>query len=44
MARAGNGAHRGLVVFGTVLALFTTITAAAPLEGFQGGVASEGSR
>lgn len=38
MALAGHGAHRGLVVFGTILALFTTVTAAAPLEGFQGGM------
>jgi hypothetical protein len=38
MLLAGRGPHRGLIVFGTVLALITTITASAPLEGFQGGV------
>ena len=30
--------HGGLIVFGTILALVATLTAAAPLEGFQGGV------
>ncbi len=38
MLLAGRGPQRGLIVFGTVLALITTITASAPLEGFQGGV------
>lgn len=38
MILATNGPHGGLIVFGTVLALVTTLTAAAPLEGFQGGV------
>jgi hypothetical protein len=35
---ARDGAHTGLVVLGTVLALFALLTAAAPFEGFQGGV------
>lgn len=35
---ARDGAHTGLVVFGTVLALLALLTAAAPFEGFQGGV------
>jgi predicted membrane protein len=33
-----DGAHPGLVVLGTVLALLSLLTAAAPFEGFQGGV------
>jgi predicted membrane protein len=38
MVLATDGPHSGLIVFGTILALVTTLTAAAPLEGFQGGV------
>lgn len=38
MLLATDGAHVGLIVFGTVLAVITLITAAAPFEGFQGGV------
>jgi Cell wall-active antibiotics response LiaF, C-terminal len=38
MVLARNGAHGGLVVFGTVLGVVTLVTAAAPMEGFQGGV------
>jgi predicted membrane protein len=38
MVLASRGTHAGLIVFGTVLALITFSTAAAPLEGFQGGV------
>ena len=38
MVLAADGPHTGLIVFGTILALVTTLTAAAPLEGFQGGV------
>jgi len=38
MLLANEGAHGGLVVFGTILALVTLMTAAAPFEGFQGGV------
>jgi predicted membrane protein len=38
MVLASRGVHAGLIVFGTVLALITFSTAAAPLEGFQGGV------
>lgn len=33
-----DGPHGGLIVFGTILALVATLTAVAPLEGFQGGV------
>ncbi|HVR31088.1 MAG TPA: LiaF domain-containing protein [Acidimicrobiia bacterium] len=33
-----EGPHGGLIVLGTVLAVITLITAAAPFEGFQGGV------
>lgn len=33
-----DGPHVGLIVFGSVLAVITLITAAAPFEGFQGGV------
>lgn len=32
------GPHGGLIVFGSLLALVTFVTAAAPFEGFQGGV------
>jgi predicted membrane protein len=38
MALAHRGAQTGLVVFGSILAVITLLTAAAPLEGFQGGV------
>jgi hypothetical protein len=38
MVLAGRGAHGGLIVFGTILALVTLLTAAAPFEGFQGGI------
>lgn len=38
MLLATDGSHRGLVVFGTILALITLMTAVAPFEGFQGGV------
>lgn len=38
MLLANRGAHGGLIVFGTILALVTTVTAAAPFEGFQGGL------
>lgn len=38
MLLARDGAHSGLVVLGTVLALLALLTAAAPFEGFQGGV------
>lgn len=38
MLLARDGAHGGLVVLGTILALITLITATAPFEGFQGGV------
>ena len=38
MVLASNGPHGGLIVFGTVLAIITTLTAATPLQGFQGGV------
>lgn len=38
MLLAREGPHRGLIVFGTILALITLLTAAAPFEGFQGGV------
>ena len=38
MLLAGEGSHGGLIVFGTILALVTLITAVAPFEGFQGGV------
>lgn len=38
MLLAGDGPHIGLIVFGTLLALVTLVTAAAPFEGFQGGV------
>jgi hypothetical protein len=35
---ARDGPHVGLMVFGALLALVTLVTAAAPFEGFQGGV------
>lgn len=38
MLLANHGSHRGLIVFGTILGLVTLLTAAAPFEGFQGGV------
>ena len=38
MLLARDGAHGGLIVFGTLLAVVTLVTAAAPFEGFQGGV------
>ncbi|CAN5844423.1 hypothetical protein BH23ACT4_BH23ACT4_05870 [soil metagenome] len=38
MALARRGAHTGLIIFGTSLGLLGLLTAAAPLEGFQGGV------
>ncbi|MEX0796784.1 MAG: LiaF domain-containing protein [Acidimicrobiia bacterium] len=38
MALARRGAHTGLIIFGTTLGLVALLTAAAPLEGFQGGV------
>jgi hypothetical protein len=38
MLLASDGPHVGLIVFGTLLALVTLLTAAAPFEGFQGGV------
>lgn len=38
MILSGDGPHSGLIVFGTIVALIATLTAAAPLEGFQGGV------
>lgn len=38
MALARSGGHTGLSVFGISLAVATALTAAAPLEGFQGGV------
>ncbi len=38
MLLARDGAHAGLIIFGTLLAIVTLVTAAAPFEGFQGGV------
>lgn len=38
MVLSTEGPHGGLMVFGTILALVTLLTAAAPFEGFQGGV------
>jgi len=38
MLLSRDGAHPGLVVLGSVLALLSLLTAAAPFEGFQGGV------
>lgn len=38
MLLARQGAHGGLIVFGTILGLVTLLTAAAPFEGFQGGI------
>lgn len=38
MILANQGSHVGLIVFGTILGMVTLLTAAAPFEGFQGGV------
>lgn len=38
MLLARDGAHGSLIVLGTILAIVTLLTAAAPFEGFQGGV------
>lgn len=38
MLLARQGAQGGLIVFGTILGLVTLLTAAAPFEGFQGGI------
>jgi predicted membrane protein len=38
MLLAKDGPHSGLIVLGTLLAAVALITAAAPFEGFQGGV------
>lgn len=38
MLLARDGSHVGLAVLGTILALLALLTAAAPFEGFQGGV------
>ena len=38
MLLARDGPHIGLAVLGTLLALVTLLTAAAPFEGFQGGI------
>lgn len=38
MLLARDGSHAGLVVLGTIVALFALLTAMAPFEGFQGGV------
>lgn len=38
MMLSTEGSHGGLVVFGTILALIALLTAAAPFEGFQGGI------
>lgn len=38
MVLARDGSHGGLIIFGTILAAVATLTAAAPLQGFQGGV------
>lgn len=38
MLLANRGPHGGLVVFGTILAVVTLVTAVAPFEGFQGGL------
>jgi hypothetical protein len=37
MLLANRGSHGGLIVFGTILAVVTLVTAVAPFEGFQGG-------
>jgi predicted membrane protein len=38
MLLARDGSHGGLIVSGTLLALVTLMTAATPVEGFQGGL------
>lgn len=38
MLLSGRGAHGGLIVFGSVIAVLALVTATAPFEGFQGGV------
>jgi len=38
MLLARQGPHVGLIVLGTILGLLALVTAAAPFEGFQGGV------
>lgn len=38
MVLSRTGPHVGLIVLGSLLALVTLLTAAAPFEGFQGGV------
>lgn len=38
MVLSRRGTHVGLMIFGTILAMITLATAAAPFEGFQGGV------
>lgn len=38
MILARESAHVGLIILGTVLGLFATLTALAPFEGFQGGI------
>lgn len=38
MLLSSQGSHGGLIVFGTILAVVTLVTAAAPFEGFQGGI------
>lgn len=38
MLLAKEGPHIGLIVLGTLLALVSLVTAAAPFEGFQGGI------
>jgi hypothetical protein len=38
MLLANRGSHGGLIVFGTILAVVTLVTALAPFEGFQGGI------
>lgn len=38
MMLAKDGPHVGLIVLGTLLALVSLVTAAAPFEGFQGGI------
>lgn len=38
MLLANRGPHGGLIALGTILAVVTLLTAAAPFEGFQGGI------
>ncbi|HSM45128.1 MAG TPA: LiaF domain-containing protein [Acidimicrobiia bacterium] len=38
MLLSGRGAHGGLIVFGSFIAMLALVTAIAPFEGFQGGV------